>query len=407
MAEDESVRRGDHENQNTAHKVVMMSESIMDTLKIMNYESKFCYPNTFLPFPRHYFAFSLNPGEQFHAFSCLSAFLFNHCGIKFEMPQEYDDPNSTVAGIIEGLKKLGIAVDFAPGKLKTGFGEYVCTVLSDLCAVALNKTRFTYRKPIIPKNKTEDEIIEEDDSEVQIDKVEEAIIEEKDSDEEAFLQLSPLGGDGITQETNITQPSRPQFDPNDWQLEVERAIPALKVQLSSSSKDWRYRLDQMLQFRDAMGSVQTNTKGKLEDLHQELTATLDKVATREKYMNIQLDDTLKDLRVSRESHSEVRQKYEVGMQRVNELTQALNNITDELEGVKIRMDEHGTNMTDATPVVRIKHSLQRIKTENMQMDLRIGVLQHLLTASKLKEKSLMQEAAPDGSAGLPTFDVTY
>lgn len=149
-----------------------------------------------------------------------------------------------------------------------------------------------------------------------------------------------------------------------------------------------------------------NSKSKLEDLHQDLTTTLDKVATREKYMNIQLDSTLKDFRVSRERHAEVRGKYEVGMQRVNELTQSLNVITDELEGVKIRMDEHGTNMTDATPVVRIKHSLQRIKTENTQMDMRIGVLQHLLTSSKLKEKSMMQESAPEGP-GLQTFDLAY
>ena len=144
----------------------------------------------------------------------------------------------------------------------------------------------------------------------------------------------------------------------------------------------------------------------MEDLHQELATTLDKVATREKYMNIQLEGTLKDFRVSRERHSEARQKYEVGMQKVNELTQTLSNITDDLEGVKLRMDEHGTNMTDATPVVRLKHSLQRIKTENTQMDLRIGVLQHLLTASKLKEKSLLQEAAPDGS-NLPAYDLAY
>ena len=171
MAEEELVRRGEPDSQLTAHRVVIMCESIMDTLKILNYESDFCYPNTFLPFPRHYFSFSLNPGEQFHAFSCLSAFLFNLSGLRFDMPQEYDDPNSTVAGIVEGLKKLGLAVDFPPGKLKTGYGEYVCQVLSELCAAALSKSRFSYNKPVIPKNKTEDEIIEEDDSELQMDKV--------------------------------------------------------------------------------------------------------------------------------------------------------------------------------------------------------------------------------------------
>ena len=147
----------------------------------------------------------------------------------------------------------------------------------------------------------------------------------------------------------------------------------------------------MTEFSTIAGS----TKGKLENMHQELTGILDKVTTREKYMNIQLENSLKDLRASRERHSDVRHKYDIGMQRVNELTQELSRVSEELEGVKIRMDEHGNNMTDATPVVRIKQSLQRLKTENTQMDLRIGVLQHLLTASKLKEKSLLQEAAPD------------
>ena len=171
MAEEETVRRGDPDNPGTSHRVVILSESIMDSLKILNYESEFCYPNSFLPFTRHYFAFPVNPGEQFHAFSCLSAFLLSTCGLKFDMPQEFDDPNSTVAGIVEGLKKLGAAVDFAPGKLKTGNGEFVCFVLNELCTQALKQTRFTYRKPVIPKNKTQDEMIEEDDSEVQIEKV--------------------------------------------------------------------------------------------------------------------------------------------------------------------------------------------------------------------------------------------
>ena len=49
-------------------------------------------------------------------------------------------------------------------------------------------------------------------------------------------------------------------------------------------------------------------------------------------------------------------------------------MTEELEGVKAAMDEKGTSMTDAGPLVRIKQSLMRLKAESTQMEVRIGVV---------------------------------
>ena len=49
-------------------------------------------------------------------------------------------------------------------------------------------------------------------------------------------------------------------------------------------------------------------------------------------------------------------------------------MTEELEGVKAAMDEKGTSMTDAGPLVRIKQSLTRLKAESTQMEVRIGVV---------------------------------
>ena len=49
-------------------------------------------------------------------------------------------------------------------------------------------------------------------------------------------------------------------------------------------------------------------------------------------------------------------------------------VTEELEGVKAEMDEKGTSMTDAGPLVRVKQALTRLKTECTQMDVRIGVV---------------------------------
>ena len=42
--------------------------------------------------------------------------------------------------------------------------------------------------------------------------------------------------------------------------------------------------------------------------------------------------------------------------------------------MKAAMDEKGTSMTDAGPLVRVKQSLTRLKAESTQMEVRIGVV---------------------------------
>lgn len=46
-----------------------------------------------------------NPGEQFFLFSSLAAWLICKSGKSIEPPQEYDDPNSTIANILDILRE--------------------------------------------------------------------------------------------------------------------------------------------------------------------------------------------------------------------------------------------------------------------------------------------------------------
>ncbi len=55
---------------------------------------------------RHYFVLQTNPGEQFYVFSLLCTWLIQKCGIFVETPQEYDDPNSTIASILNAARQL-------------------------------------------------------------------------------------------------------------------------------------------------------------------------------------------------------------------------------------------------------------------------------------------------------------
>lgn len=59
----------------------------------------------------------------------------------------------------------------------------------------------------------------------------------------------------------------------------------------------------------------------------------------------------------------------------------------------------------AAPVVKIKQSLTKLKQEIIQMDVRIGVVEHTLLQAKLKEKSNMTRDMhatniPEPAAGL-------
>ena len=57
---------------------------------------------------------------------------------------------------------------------------------------------------------------------------------------------------------------------------------------------------------------------------------------------------------------------------VVERSRLLANITDELDIIKNEMEERGSSMTDGSPLVNIRKSLARMKSEISGMDVRIG-----------------------------------
>lgn len=50
--------------------------------------------------------------------------------------------------VVLELKKLGIELDMPPNKLKQGYGEGVCLVITKLCQISL-QNRFKFKKPNI------------------------------------------------------------------------------------------------------------------------------------------------------------------------------------------------------------------------------------------------------------------
>ena len=68
----------------------------------------------------------------------------------------------------------------------------------------------------------------------------------------------------------------------------------------------------------------------------------------------------------------------------------LANITDELEMIKNEMEERGSSMTDGSPLVSIRKSLARMKSEILGMDVRIGVIEHTILQAGVKTKESLK-----------------
>lgn len=136
-----------------------MMESLLEKLKLLDYEQVYCRRSHLKGLSRLHFAIQTNPGEQFNSFVGLAAWLISLVGGNMEPPQEFDDPNATIATILDSLRSImGQGPEFPPSKLKSGCGEPCIHVLDLLADFAVKTKRSNYYElPQIPQEFASDE----------------------------------------------------------------------------------------------------------------------------------------------------------------------------------------------------------------------------------------------------------
>ncbi|KAJ8898051.1 hypothetical protein PR048_003411 [Dryococelus australis] len=378
-----------------AFLIFSSNEELLDKLKILNYDVEFIRDLKMKSLNRYYFAVQTNTGEQFFLFTSLAAWLIRKTGRSFEQPQEYDDPNSTIAGILDNVRKTGTTVSFPPSKLKQGCGEHAIFVLNCLADAALKVTNFMWQKPEYPKDEEQDEDeVVEDEAELILEKVEEEMAAEySDEEEEILLRVEDLHNFG-SQSVEAQKPDEIMIsttDSENWKLELERVLPQLKVTVKTDSRDWRTRLEQMQQHRAGIEESLVTTQSQLDKLHTDIVQTLEKVGSREKYLNSRLETYLGQYRTLQDELARLSEQYREVSGGVTERSRTLAQITEELEAVKQDMEERGSNMNDRTPLMNIKKAIAKIKLEIMDMNVHIGIVEHTLLQARLRDKNLLQQ----------------
>ncbi|XP_029046808.1 intraflagellar transport protein 57 homolog [Osmia bicornis bicornis] len=375
--------------------VYIRMEDLLEKLKLLNYDTEFLPEFKIKAINRNYFVTQTNPGEQFYTFTSLAAWLIRKSGRNFEPPQESDDPNATIALILDHLRDINVSIEFPPNKLKQGSGEHAIYVLDNLADQALKTQKFQWKKVDIPPDEPSSEPdVEDDDAELILEKVEEEMMAEYDDEDEDILHIDDITKLYGQNFNDIQKPDdilESKTNREEWQLELERVLPQLKVTVKTDSRDWRSHIEQMKQFHTNIGTNLTGTKSQLDKLRTDITSALDKVKARESYLNRQLDPILKEYQTLQDELSKIKEQYRDVSGGVTERTRIFNKLTEELEHVKKEMDERGSSMTDGTPLINIKKTITKMKNEISEMNVRIGVLEYSLMCARIRDRTQLQE----------------
>ncbi|NXJ44562.1 IFT57 protein, partial [Spizaetus tyrannus] len=203
--------------------------------------------------------------------------------------------------------------------------------------------------------------------------------EEESDNEEDFIDLNVLKAQTYRSDMNDTAKQeeilQSTTDAAEWNLEVERVLPQLKVTVRTDNKVCKNGFAYVHIVIKVLFTfhLQFFSFGYLDKLHNEISRTLEKINSREKYINNQLEHLVQEYR-----SAQALLKKNIYFK-----------ITEVLERVKQETEEKGSSMTDGAPLVKIKQALTKLKQETVQMDIQIGVMEHTLLQSKLKEKSNM------------------
>lgn len=380
-------RQPDDRGPGADYYVFTLMEDLLEKLKLLDYEKVLA--KRIKNLSRYYFVSSChvlsNPGKQFYMFAITAAWLISKAGRPFPQPLKHDDPNVVVFKILVELQALGVKLDFPPSKLKSGSGAHVCFVLDRLADEALKRTGFAFSRAKYPTESPEAEAVVEDNAVLTLSKVE-AIQPTEDDDVLDTVKLQSTCPEPQPS-TTADDISESLVDAAEWNLEVERGLKQLEVSTRSDKKQWRIYLDQIYQQNDQIKCLMEDFKSYLARLQEDTSKALENFSSKEKYISKKLEMLIqKYLSVQARLHEE-QERYKQANARVMEKRQELTEISDEV--IKIKQEINVRNMTDGAPVVRIRCSLTRLRQEVVQMDKKIGMVQHLLLQATLKEKPNM------------------
>ena len=390
MAEDQPRQKRELNTGGAELNINVVSEEMMDKLRILNYEQEYCRRKNIDVFSQAYFSIAENQARQFSDFVSLVSWLMRLCNVSFNV-DKYDDANSSVNNLMMTLRNMEFSVDFPPAKLRNGAGVEVCAVVSFLCDRVMDDQRFQWSLPDYPAEELSQEAEVDDDAAGM--EMEENIggrggmPNDSDGDEEVMYS-EQVRSERKEDDDDVAGKAKLEsdIDPLIWQTELERVAPHLKVKTIHGGKEWRAHIEQTKKHGAIVDRILPDSRKKLAMISDSIKMSLERLQGKERYLNSHFDGMVTEFKQVQERLQTIQSRHETAGESVSQYQNNLQSIMERLEEVKGLMDERSGSMTDTSPVVRIKKALQEMKREIKEMELRMGVLSHTLMHAKMRQK---------------------
>lgn len=125
----------------------------------------------------------------------------------------------------------------------------------------------------------------------------------------------------------------------------------------------------------------------MKKMQNEMVFAMEKVESREKHLNKDLKDLIQEYKTLSIELTKVNNEIKENDREKAEMEENLSRLTNELENVKIQMEQRGSSMTDGTPLINIKKAVIRLREEIADMDVKIGVMQHTMTNDVIRKQN--------------------
>jgi estrogen-related receptor beta like 1 len=159
-----------------------------------------------------------------------------------------------------------------------------------------------------------------------------AVGDDEDSDEEEAYMLGGGGGGAAgragsgmktAEEIEDTKAIESAVDAAEWKLELERVAPQLRVVSAADAKDWRTHLEAAHKHQEEIARTFPEVKVLLDHVAADVAQMMEKIDTRERYVNNQLEPLSAEYQHHRENLNGSQQRY-------NKSTEAVADLTNEL-----------------------------------------------------------------------------
>eukprot|EP01138_Halocafeteria_seosinensis_P000585 gb/GECG01000600.1/.p1 GENE.gb/GECG01000600.1/~~gb/GECG01000600.1/.p1 ORF type:complete len:1074 (+),score=143.16 gb/GECG01000600.1/:1-3222(+) len=450
--------RGDvpGDGETTGHKreqldSVALSHSLFSNLSSLDYERHFCHRMEMEPLPHFFFAtrcrdFDMDngaqPGEsnthQLRIFVKLAAWLYslascprpnavsvsrhdeNHLG---ELNGDYfglgDDlavhsPYTVAGAVLQQLNQLSQSFterlpDLRPHKISKGYGPDCCFVLWWLSRVAIKSQNLTWHPPRVGGDLPSSDVYEVDGDDLEIMGEQDA---SSDSEEAWYADLVEAEPPEVSESKQGSDIFEPVVNPADWEKEVERVAPRLRQRRGEiatdryRASDWRKHADNANTTLDRLYNPSVGLRlpdilKTLSSLSQEYEDVIRKVVNAEKFINRMYgnqDSGLLQELSELFRHARHHRDYIGKLQEtVTQLSTEASHIEEQLQEVNEQLHNKGQGISDTQPVQQIRLALTKLRRENCDLQLRVGISMQRLDGIRVQQANKLGSGDETGS----------